>query len=233
MNSKYRGIDIIEKAYITDLAMLYAHPSVKFVLEAPYDYVVYEFADELSEFLRKEEKKGRYELRKNPDIRRKLKEIYDEKRFLLKPFYEHPQACDSYGYETTHSIGFSFVSEEQTRHFHYVQPGVSGRKKYVGIDCSGINHYTNKILIIAKFKKTTPKIKQKYEEIVSVWLDWLKHHNKLETNDIRVDYEEDLGKFKIAFKDNFEDYLAVFPIIVNSQLGFKSIYDIVFHNFED
>ena len=117
-----------------------------------------------------------------------------------------------------------------------MQLGIPGRKKYIGIDCSAINHFphhTNKILIVAEFKKTTPKNKQKYEEIVSVWLDWLRHQDKIEANDIRIEYENNSAKLRVIFKDNFEDYLAVFPIIANNQLGFKVVNNIAFCNFDN
>lgn len=95
-----------------------------------------------------------------------MRDAVREKESLLKQLYEHPSANDSYGYrKPTCVIAFWIISEEETRAYTYLETGVSKNKRYVGIDCSGINHfphYTNKI---------TSKIRKKYEYIVSVWLD--------------------------------------------------------------
>ncbi|MBD2458440.1 hypothetical protein H6G80_30785 [Nostoc sp. FACHB-87] len=225
--ANYHPITIVQKIYLTDFALLSQNPKIQYLLEAPYDYVLYEFYDPIYEIIFAPNPEIRYQQHRdrNPEIHEKVRQVVNEEESLLQPLHEQSKR-DRYGYIIggSHIIWYRVGRNHQLKHYDLRKPAAL-RHKLINFYSDNQSH---QIILTTQLRKKTLKTKEKYENIISDWLDWVKNFDKIEYIG-EINYQDNNANLDIIFKEGFDDFLVILTIMLNAKLGTNLIEKLWIH----
>ncbi|MEH1828616.1 hypothetical protein [Nostoc sp.] len=215
--ANYHPITIVQKIYLTDFALLSQHPKIQYLLEAPYDYVLYEFYDPIYEIIFHDDPEIRYQQHRdrNPEIYQKVRQVVNEEESLLQPLHDQSKR-DRYGYLIggSHIIWYRVERNHELKHYDLRKPAALNHK-CIDFFCDNQSH---QIIITTQLKEKTLKTKEKYENVITDWFNWVKVLDKIEYIG-EINYQDNNANLNIIFKNNFDDFLVILTIMLNAKLG--------------
>ncbi|MEH1831812.1 MAG: hypothetical protein V7L29_06980 [Nostoc sp.] len=226
--TNYHPITIVQKIYLTDFTLLSQHPKIQYLLEAPYDYVLYEFYDPIYEIIFHPDPGIRYQQHRdiNPEIHEKVSQVVNEEESLLQPLHDQSKR-DRYGYLIggSHIIWYRVEINYELKHYDFRKPAALSHK-LINFSCDNQSH---QIVLTTQLRKNTIKTKEKYENVITDWLNWVKIFDKIESIG-EINYQENNANLNIIFKrSKFEDFLVILTIMLNEKLGTSILKKIWIH----
>ncbi|BCL38133.1 hypothetical protein [Nostoc sp. MS1] len=201
-------LTIAKKNYFTELSSLNAHPNVRYVLELPYDYILFEFYDELYKVIYNTDTEINYEVARNPEMNQKVRQLGQEKESLLQPLYSHPSAYDRFGYRHSCIVYFLRIKK---REYWVMEPG---KPKPIDIDIIGLmTNFSNQVECSVKFKQNLEKNVNAYKKVLNDWRTWADKNMKINALS-EIVFQEDTVKINITFENDFEDFLVVLIVML-------------------
>ncbi|MFM7886140.1 MAG: hypothetical protein ACKPCM_05505 [Pseudanabaena sp.] len=201
-------LTIAKKKYFTDLVSLSEHPKVRYVLELPYDYILFEFYDELFDVIYNDDPKINHEVALNPELNEKVRQLGKEQENLLQPLYSEPSAYDQFSYRRSCLIYFLRIKRRE------YQVRELGKSEPIAVNIKSlITNFSNQIEFEVRFKVNSKSHLKAYAKVLQDWHSWAKKYDQI-TSLTEIDYRDNLAKVSIVFKEDFEDFLVALIVML-------------------
>jgi hypothetical protein len=199
-------LTIAKKCYFADIEALPLHPKVRYVLEIPYDYILFEFYDDIFEILYSPVAEIRHQGTTNLSIKKREIEIFKDKNSLLEPLYSHPKAFDRYGIRSSCTRYVLMIGK---RLYDVDEPGTN---RPVGLGLTGITAIIEASVIRpanlkVDFKKISKSTHKSFEATIDEWYAWASSHVKV-AEISSIQYQDEIANINILFNEDFEDYVV-------------------------
>ncbi|MEH2278027.1 MAG: hypothetical protein V7K40_25385 [Nostoc sp.] len=225
--ANFHPITIVQKIYLTDFALLSQHPKIQYLLEAPYDYVLYEFYDPIYEIIFHPDPEIRYQQHRyrNPEIHEKVRQVVNEEKSLLQPLHDQSKR-DRYGYLIggSHIIWYRVERNHELKHYDLRKPAALCHR-LINFSCDNKSH---QIILTTQLRKTTLKTKDKYENIITDWLNWVKPFDIIDYIG-EINYQDNNANLNITFKNNFDNFLVILTIMLNAKFSTSIIKKVLIY----
>lgn len=218
-------LHIAKKKYFRDWQSLSLNPKIKYVLEMPYDYLLFDYYDEIFEIQYSQDKNVRDLTCSNPQLGERAILVDKEQKEILQPLYSHPKARDIYGYRSCIALSIS----TKVKNYFVNEPG---NPQSIDLSAWEISFSTNKIKMLAVLKSQKDSNLKSFEKTIENWYEWAMQHDVLDCMS-ETSYEGNSLELEIIFKDrNFIDFLAALATMGYETHRKTSLMSITFSDLE-
>lgn len=211
-NTEYHAVDITLKKYISSLDDLIVHPNITFVIEGIFDFVIFEFYDNIFKLLHSYDPEVHAKVHADHKIVQKGLDLRTEKEKLLAPMYALPEVYDKYGQKLQcKECRIQIFNPELNwwKHYYLIQP-CGNRVTDILIPHPIPNDLEIEIELSKKLSK---KARNMYDTFLLQWQEWVQSHNAtILLKDSKFDEKEII--LYLSLGNTYDDYLAMLLMLL-------------------
>jgi hypothetical protein len=186
-------VTIVKKSDVADLERLKNHPKVIKYIEAPFDYVFFEYFDEIFLKVWSDDPKER----NNQSVREAMKVIEYDIVDLLKPLYSQLN-------NNLFITGYEIYLNETM----YSYRTIKQKRSYIPPDHFKRDLPLENIIFKVFLRHGLKKYKIAYEKVLNEWIKWGKDSTFIKSVTPVVYNDDDIAMIKIDFNSNVADCMV-------------------------